>query len=109
MNMAGLMLFVVAVAIGILSVIIRGYVLLFMYQWFVQGPFNGPNLTVPIAIGIALLITYTVNPVPKSRQKLVEENGKLKIAPEHIGENRSQAILFPIIVLVIAYIVKQFI
>jgi len=51
------------VVIGVCSHVYGGFGLSMLWEWFVVPTFDGPSLSLPVAIGIALIMTYLTRPI----------------------------------------------
>jgi hypothetical protein len=76
--LGGLVLAFVGIVVG--AAVIRGWVFSIMWSWFIV-PLSPsiPSLSIPMAIGLALVVTMlTYQAQPKGREKTKEEkNGEL--------------------------------
>lgn len=52
-----------------ITTILSGYTLCKLWDWFVVETFNLPTLTIPIAIGLMLVISYVVKGYPEEDDK----------------------------------------
>ncbi len=93
--MAGILAVAVA-ALVVCMVIFEGYALSILWGWFVVPTFGAPELSIPVAIGIAIpigMMTKNITPT---------QDGKA-------GEQFAQAILRPLFALGCGWIVLQFV
>ena len=98
--MSVLILVLIVTGLEIVSSIWNGYVLTVLWGWFVVPTFHLPVLTLAPAIGIALVIGFmTHRPDVKSDETPIGE----KIIRASID-----AILYPLIALIIAWVVHLF-
>lgn len=103
-----ILLGVFAVAYTVLVAIVRGFVLMFLYDWFVQATFGLPHISVATAIGIALLFSYTINTQRKIEdEKLAIVDGKLTMVKN--TPSLGEPIVVALTVLLIGFIVHQFV
>lgn len=82
------------------STIWSGYVLSLLWQWFITATFEIPSLSMPAAIGLALVVrylTYQTQPTDKS-----------KTNTERTAEWIFTAAFWPAFALVFGFIVKSF-
>lgn len=60
----------------IVSGLTRGYALSKLWAWFVEPTFHAPHLRIPVALGIACIISFlTVNPHAKTEKEPFFRNG----------------------------------
>tara|TARA_Y100000034_G_scaffold48390_1_gene59756 strand:+ start:7165 stop:7476 length:312 start_codon:yes stop_codon:yes gene_type:complete len=82
--------------------IIHGWVLTYLWAWFVVPIFSVPELTIAQAMGLSLIIgMWTYNPQATQQQ---EDEDKYKALARFVA-----ICLRPFIVLFIGYIIKQFV
>lgn len=83
--------------IGFIAVaaVIRGFVLSTLWQWFVIPTFGLAPLSIPVAIGIGLILSFTTH-------QSMDESSKNK------SEKLFDAIVNPLIVLLIGWIITLF-
>ena len=96
-----LLLIPTIIAFAILSIILNGWVLSILWSWFIVSLFGLPLLSIPTAVGIAIivrLITYQYNDLDL----------KGKSIGEWIGCAISHSIFGPLLVLFIGWIVTLF-
>ena len=87
--------------IVIISTIIKGFVLVKLWGWFIIPVFNAPVLSVPYAIGLSLLVNY-ITPTEESK----EEDEELASKFLKLG---AKAVIAPLIVLLFGWVVVQFV
>lgn len=82
--------------IGIIAAasILRGWVLSVMWMWFIVPTFGLAPLSIPIAIGIGLILAFTTKTTTGPKQDISALAGT--------------AFLYPLLLLGIAWIVKLF-
>ena len=84
----------------IVSSVLNGLVLVKLWSWFIVPTFALPVLSVPVAIGISILVKYlTLQKMPKD-----DNAGAAKI-----GEAYGFAIAYPILTLFIGWLVHFFV
>lgn len=86
------------VALVTISSILRGWVLSILWGWFVVPTFGLPALSIPIAIGIGLILAFTTHQI-----SLKKEEDKSS------GTQFSNTILHPLLILLVGWIVTLFI
>lgn len=65
--------------IGLLAIVIvgsvfSGWVLSVMWEWFIVPTFDAPSLSIPVAIGLAMIVTFmTYQPQPTNDKELDEQ------------------------------------
>jgi hypothetical protein len=99
-NLEGCLLSVGAVA-GIAAMIglgasINGFMLSIMWGWFIVPTFNLPKITVPVAIGMMLMVSF-VSYKPEGMKKEYKEEG------QWVGQ-----IALPFLIFSVAWIVHYF-
>ena len=91
--------FLIVLAISIPSYIWYGYVVSILWGWFMVGTFNLPALSIPAAIGLALVVHllrgYTYEPDKKTTAEKMT--------------SIAMSFIYPLISLGIGWIVKNFI
>ena len=85
-----------------LSSIFNGYALKVLWGWFVVPIFNLPQLSIPAAIGIAMVVGYLTKDTSNDCKK-ADKSGAQKI-----GEAIGIAILKPSFSLFFGWIVQKF-
>lgn len=91
------------VSITTIGVIMGGYVLSVMWGWFIVPVFDAPPLSVPVAIGVALVIGYLTDhtrTIAKEKNKGIEEA---------VEELVVWSIIQPLAYLVLGYIIHLFV
>lgn len=91
----------VAVISVVVSAVMTGWVLSVLWGWFIVPVFSVPHLSVGTAIGLSLVVDILVRQRKSSSEK--------KELSDIIIEAVSYAILSPLLVLFIGWIVKLFI
>ena len=76
-----------------ISVTLRGIAVALLWGWFLT-PLGLPTISIPLAIGISLLVGYLT--------------GNYKEDAEDIGEAVLDAILAPIFVIIVGFIISLF-
>ena len=94
-----LILSLIALVSAITGTVWSGYVITLLWKWFVVPTFGLPLLSIPLAIGLALLLTmFRTTPDSKPKQEATEVLGRV------IGESW----LKPAMLLAFGAIVKHF-
>src|SRR5882672_5049517 len=87
---------------AVTATIFRGWVLCTLYGWFVQETFSLPELSIPIAIGISVIVSM-----------LTHENQSEKKEDESLDKYTVglivKALALPAVSLAIGWVVKSFI
>lgn len=86
------------IVLVVISSILRGYVLSVLWGWFVVPTFGLPALSIPIAIGISLILAFTTHQISVKKEE-----------DKSFGTQFSNIILHPLLVLAIGWIVTLFI
>ncbi len=101
--------FVGVVGLIVVSSLLRGYVLSILWGWFMVPIFHLPVLSVMQAIGIALTISYLIQQTNFFNQlKQEQEQDKKKKLRESMKIVTFTTIIYPLIALLIGYIVHKF-
>ena len=79
------------------GIILKGWVLSILWGWFVAPVFHLPQLSVVVAIGVSLALSYTINGMSAR-----------KSAPNNAGEDVITLLIGPLFVLFIGWIIHQF-
>lgn len=88
-------------AVVVVSAILGGLALSVMWGWFVVPTFDAPPLSIPVAIGIALVVSYLTDHRTTAKEKGKEPD-------EAIVELVAWSIGQPLFYLVLGYIVHLF-
>lgn len=93
----------VAIIVGtiVIGSIANGYTLSLLWKWFVVPVFDIPVLSVVQAIGFGMVITFLTRHSTSS-------GDKAKDIYEAAGEMLGNAILYPVLVIALGYIVTLF-
>ena len=94
--MAALIIIFWAITIIAFAAILRGYVLSVLWSWFVIPTFSLPPLSIPVAIGIGLILAFTTHQT------------SIKKEDKSAGERFADAIINPLMLLLIGWIVTLF-
>jgi len=95
------LLFTGFIGLMVMSSIINGFVLTKLWAWFMVPAFGLPQLSIPIAIGVSMVVKYlTYQKPPESK----DENNVNKI-----GEALGFVIFYPLITLFIGWVVHFFV
>ena len=86
------------------SIVLRGYVISKLWLWFVVSAFNLPSLSIAQAAGISTLIGLLTHETPKYTKQ-----GEHKNNNERIVFAFYWAFAFPPFVLLMGWVIKQFI
>lgn len=81
----------------IIAAMLRGWVLSVMWMWFVVPTFGLTPLSIPVAIGIGLILSFTTH------QTNISAKPK-----RDISDIASSAVGYPLVLLGLAWIVKSF-
>lgn len=92
-------LWILAVILGVGATVWKGYVMTILWSWFLIPAFGFPILSIPVAIGITMVIALCVA-VPSKKSET--DPGKLA------GMVVAYGYLVPLFSLGIGWIVKQF-
>lgn len=103
--MIDLVIFLLALIITPLSYILNGWALSILWAWYI-APFGLPPLTIPRAIGIALVVGFLTNGL---RTKQCKDNRSRDEKREDALGLCIAGILSPLITLFIGWIVYQFV
>lgn len=98
------MIFIYLCAVVLVSVLLRGFVLSTIWQWFLTPTFGIPAPGVSMCIGILLIISF-LTPDATIKTRIV--NGKIE-GDQH-SALLSQAIVAPLFTLLFSWIVTFFI
>jgi Na+(H+)/acetate symporter ActP len=82
------------VALMVASSIWSGYVLSILWGWFIVPTFGLPMLSIPVAIGLALIVSYLTKQMAESRVAW--------------GYTFSMALVVPLVALCMGYVVHSF-
>jgi len=99
--MLSILVLLLGLAILVIGLIVKGYVLGALWGWFIVPVFGLPKLSVPSAIGIALIVSYLTT------QKIETNNGDKGVS-EKYGKQVIIAILYPLFILFLSWIIHQF-
>lgn len=95
-SVVALLMLIGAVAFAIsASVVLNGYVLSVLWGWFIVPVFGLPALTIPVAIGIALVISFLTHQL------------NLNDGDETGWKQLAFSFLHPLLTLLAGWIVKQ--
>lgn len=88
-------LLALTLAFMVVLALVNGYVVATLWEWFVEPTFvSAPHLSIPAAIGIALIVRYLTAEHPE---------------PEFKGGSRfAFALSYPVLALAVGWIVKEF-
>lgn len=79
--------------------IFSGFVLSILWGWFVVSTFGLPALTIPLAMGIMLVVSYMTKQADFNNQDREDYQKRVNIV----------MIVKPLVALVIGYVIKSFI
>ena len=88
-----------AIGLIVLGSILRGWALSILWGWFIVPFFGLPPLSIPYAIGIALVVTYVTGHPDNIKEEYKEGTGK----------TLAITILQPFVVLLVGWIITKFI
>ena len=91
--------FVLLAAYVVVASIVRGWVLTYLWQWFILPVFDVRDITIVEAIGLSMVVTF----LTVQQQQTKDERDGTEKASDLVA-----AIIYPFLVLVIAWIVHQF-
>ncbi len=86
----------------IVNALLSGWILSVLWGWFIIPVFHLPALTIPYAIGISIVAGLLTH-------QYQDRNTKNKSAEERITDVLMVSIIDPLLVLVIAWVVKLFV
>lgn len=88
-----------AIIIGLIGIVLRGWVLSVLWKWFIVSTFGLQPLSIVQAIGVSLILSYLLNIYhpPKNLKTL-----------EGVSEMIAEALLVPFFILGFGWIVLQF-
>ncbi len=64
---------IAAFIIGIVSIIIKGFVLVKLWEWFIVYQFHLPSLTIPLALGITIIVSMLTYQYIPDRRNILEQ------------------------------------
>lgn len=92
---------VAVVGTMVLSSILNGYALSVLWRWFIVETFGLPLLTIPTAIGVALVVSYLTVHLSNEEDK--------RSATEKLFSGIAWAITKPLFALAIGWVVVKFV
>lgn len=95
--MAAILVMTSMLALIAISAMLRGYVLSVLWGWFIVPTFGLPGISIPIAIGIAVILSFTTHQLNVARET------------QTTGDRVFNAVVHPLFVLFIGWIVTLFI
>jgi putative Mn2+ efflux pump MntP len=95
---------VTSATIGVLAAVMSGWVITYLWQWFVMPVFDIRSISIVEAIGISMIASFLTYQYQASRQKEKDN----RTTEEHIIEMLQYGIFRPLGVLGGAYIVHLF-
>ena len=93
--------FTATVFIIVFGQILSGFAFATLWEWFVVPQFECKPLTIPIAIGLSLVVSYLTHQM--SNKELDQEYGDLLL------KSFSYSICKPIVALIVGYFVNLFV
>jgi hypothetical protein len=63
-GLGGLIAIVLGLALGVAGLVWEGYVLVYLWNWFILPYFQLPALTIPLAIGLVTTVRLVTQQVP---------------------------------------------
>lgn len=94
--MAAILVLTSLFALIALSAMLRGYVLSVLWGWFIVPTFGLPGISIPIAIGIGIILSFTTHQISAAREK------------QSTGDHVFNIVAHPLLVLLIGWIVTLF-
>jgi len=91
------------ICITTLLIVIQGWVISTLWGWFIVPTFGLPELTIPIAMGIAMILSIT-NP----RSAKIIKSIKEKKEKAEMIEEITVPLIRPFLVVFVGYIIKTF-
>lgn len=95
--------FVLVVALMVVSAICNGYALSVLWGWFIVPVFNLPQLSIPVAIGVALVVGYL------TKQETNSSDTEDKSFGELMAKGFAISIAKPAVALLFGWVVHFFI
>lgn len=92
--------FCTALILMTFSVFIGGFVFSKLYEWFIVSTFQAPKITFAQALGLILFVGYLKPQAKKDEEKFSIE----KLAKQFFGQ-----VLMALFVLVVGYLILQFV
>ena len=89
--------FIAKGALSIIVTLIQGFVLMWLWRWFIV-PLGVKVLTIPWAVGVALLVHYMAGDEPKST----------KLSDAQFLQAVLEAVIYALIMLGIGYVFHRF-
>lgn len=83
---------------AVLGSMLSGYALSVMWSWFMVPTFGLPNLSIPAALGLCLVVRY----MTMERRKTKEDGEKLKP-----GERTAESFAIPLLFLGVGWVIQQ--
>lgn len=90
------------IVITFLSVIYSGYALTVLWEWFVVPTFNLPILSIPTAVGLAIIVAYLARDIETS-------SSKDRSASDAFGEYAFKSFIKPTFALFFGWIALLFV
>ena len=91
----------IAVALSFMSATLSGYALSILWEWFVVTTFSLPSISIPVAIGLALIVNF-----------LTHQDSETDVKDMGIGEilflAAAKGMAKPLLALLIGWIVTLF-
>lgn len=84
----------------IAAAFVNGWVLSILWGWFIQPYFEVPALTIPLAIGIVLVVGFLTHQGKQAKDT--------RDTAQQLSDAASEVILYPLVVLALGYFVQMF-
>ena len=78
--------------------ILSGYVLSILWAWFITSTFGLPALTIPVAMGIMVVVSYLTKQADFNNQDREDYQKRVNVV----------MIVKPLVALVVGYVIKSF-
>lgn len=95
------MIVLIILTIGLVGSILSGWAMSILWGWFVVPVFNVPVLSIPAAIGLALIVSHLSHQYDAASSEKRDEEETLASAIVY-------CLMRPIICVLIGFVVKQF-
>lgn len=94
-------IYVVALIMTPVSAILNGWALSKLWEWFVVPPFDLPSLSIPEAIGVALIVSYLTFFHVDAEPNSSDDNSKAL-------QSIYRSVLAPVFAVAIGWVVQMF-
>jgi hypothetical protein len=92
---------VLAVLLGVVGVTFSGYALSILWGWFIVETFNAPQISIPVAIGISIIIDYL-------SKQTTSTDADDEDYWDKVGKSIGESLMKPAVVLLFGWIVTLF-